>query len=50
MTLTAAALFDSLSLAQGRQTPGTWTPPLTSWGDPDLTGRWPERDAGSTAR
>jgi hypothetical protein len=41
MTLTAAALFDSLSLAQGRQTPGTWTPPLTSWGDPDLTGRWP---------
>ena len=29
------------SLKPSAQATRAWTPPLTSWGDPDLTGRWP---------
>ena len=36
------ALVLAASLALSAQTAAkTWTPPLTAWGDPDLTGRWP---------
>ena len=40
--LLALVLFGVLAPAAVAQTPGsTWTHPLTSWGDPDLTGMWP---------
>ena len=32
----------TLAAAAAAQTsPRTWTPPVTAWGDPDLTGMWP---------
>jgi hypothetical protein len=38
----AAALVCSFATAAVAQAATTrWTPPLTSWGDPDLTGMWP---------
>lgn len=38
----AAALVVAASLTPSAQTAArTWTPALTAWGDPDLTGRWP---------
>jgi hypothetical protein len=37
----AAALVVTASLALSAQATRAWTPPVTSWGDPDLTGRWP---------
>jgi len=38
----AAALVCGLAPgAVAQTTVRTWTPPLTSWGDPDLTGLWP---------
>jgi hypothetical protein len=38
----AAALVCAFATGAVAQTTTTrWTPPLTSWGDPDLTGRWP---------
>jgi len=36
-----AALVVTASLALSAQATRAWTPPVTSWGDPDLTGRWP---------
>ena len=36
-----AALVVTASLALSAQATRAWTPLVTSWGDPDLTGRWP---------
>jgi hypothetical protein len=37
----ATAVVVTASLALSAQATRAWTPPVTSWGDPDLTGRWP---------
>src|SRR5688572_33140759 len=39
--LFVAALGLTTAFKPSAQVPRTWTPPLTAWGDPDLTGRWP---------
>ena len=37
----ATAVVVTASLALSAQATRAWIPPVTPWGDPDLTGRWP---------
>ena len=34
----------SAGVAAQQQSKGSWTPPKTAWGDPDLSGIWPSTD------
>jgi len=34
----------SAGAAAQQQVKGSWTPPKTAWGDPDLSGTWPSTD------
>jgi len=34
----------SAGAAAQQQAKGSWTPPKTAWGDPDLSGTWPSTD------
>ena len=43
-----AALVVTAPLAPSAQGTRTWTPPVTTWGDPDLTGRWPLTNLNGT--
>ena len=43
-----AAVVVAASLALSAQATRAWTPPLTPWGDPDLTGRWPLTNLNGT--
>ena len=40
----ALLCLSSAGLAAQQQAKGSWTPPKTAWGDPDLSGTWPSTD------
>jgi hypothetical protein len=45
--LVAAVAIQAVSLAQVRSS-STWTPPRTSWGHPDLSGTYTNKDEANT--